>query len=164
VDTLRPTADTDYVAAATPGDLDLYAMGNLSFTPDTVHAVQLTMVARKDDAEARQVRTKLKSGTTTADGTTPGHGDQLPALWRPVRDRSGHRHGTWRGQRHAGRHRGGELMAENRVTTVLVEILSSGGQSQALTTIVVVEVLSSIAEAAPASSGGPRPVVIAIGT
>jgi hypothetical protein len=30
------------------------------------------MVARKDDAEGRQVRTKLKSGTTTADGTTRG--------------------------------------------------------------------------------------------
>jgi hypothetical protein len=43
-----------------------------SFTPDTVHAVQVTMVARKDDAEARQVRTRLKSGTTTADGTTQG--------------------------------------------------------------------------------------------
>ena len=53
-------------------------------------------------------------------------------------------------------------MAENRVTTVLAEVLSSGGQSQALTTIVVAEVLSSIAEAAPPSSGGTRPVVIAI--
>src|SRR5262245_27001658 len=47
-------------------------MGNLGFTPDTVHAVQVTMVARKDDAEARQLRTKLKSGTTTADGATQG--------------------------------------------------------------------------------------------
>jgi hypothetical protein len=98
VDTLRPTADTadadwtpsagadhyavvdentvngdtDYVSAATPGELDLYAMASLGFTPDTVHAVQVTMVARKDDAEARQVRTRLKSGTTTADGTTQG--------------------------------------------------------------------------------------------
>jgi len=98
VDTLRPTADTaeadwtpsagadhyavldettingdtDYVSAATPGNLDLYEMGNLGFTPDMVHAVQVTMIARKDDAEARQVRTKLKSGTTTADGTPQG--------------------------------------------------------------------------------------------
>jgi hypothetical protein len=55
-------------------------------------------------------------------------------------------------------------MAENRVTTVLAEVLSSGAQSQALTTTVVAEVLSSIAEAAPPSSGGTRPVVIAIGT
>jgi hypothetical protein len=62
-----------------------------------------------------------------------------------------------RGQRHAGRHRGGELMAENRVTTVLAEVLSSGGQSHVLTTAVVAEVLSSIAEAAPPSSGGTRP-------
>jgi hypothetical protein len=34
--------------------------------------ISFTMVARKDDAEARQLRTKLKSGTTTADGTTQG--------------------------------------------------------------------------------------------
>jgi hypothetical protein len=45
-------------------------------------------------------------------------------------------------------------MAENRVTFVLAEVLSSGAQSQALTTTVVAEVLSSIAEAAPPSSGG----------
>ena len=38
------------------------------------------------------------------------------------------------------------------------------GQSQVLTTTVVAEVLSSIAEAAPPPSGGTRPVVIAIGT
>jgi hypothetical protein len=72
VDETTINGDTDYVSAATPGDLDLYEMGNLGFTPDTVHAVQITMVARKDDAEARQVRTKLKSGTTTADGITQG--------------------------------------------------------------------------------------------
>jgi hypothetical protein len=51
----------------------------------------------------------------------------------------------------------------NRVTTVLAEVLTSGGQSQALTTTVVAGVLSSIAEAAPPLSGGTRPVVIAIG-
>jgi hypothetical protein len=72
VDETTINGDTDYVSAATAGDLDLYEMGNLGFTPDTVHAVQVTMVARKDDAEARQVRTKLRSGTTTADGTTQG--------------------------------------------------------------------------------------------
>jgi hypothetical protein len=37
-----------------------------------LRAVQVAMVARKDDAEARQVRTKLKSGTTAVDGTTQG--------------------------------------------------------------------------------------------
>jgi hypothetical protein len=30
------------------------------------------MVGRKDDAAARQLRTKLKSGMTTANGTTQG--------------------------------------------------------------------------------------------
>jgi hypothetical protein len=72
VDETTVNGDTDYVSAATPGDLDLYAMGSLGFTPDIVHAVQVTMVARKDDAEARQVRSELKSGTITAEGTTQG--------------------------------------------------------------------------------------------
>jgi hypothetical protein len=58
-------------------------MGNLGFT---LHAVQVTMVARKDDAEARQVRTKLKSGTTTADRTTR----PMASCTRPIRIRPWH--------------------------------------------------------------------------
>jgi hypothetical protein len=72
VDEAQVDGDTSYVAASNPGDLDLYEMGELGFTPATVHAVQVTMVARKDDAEVRQLRTKLKSGTTTADDTARG--------------------------------------------------------------------------------------------
>jgi hypothetical protein len=40
-------------------------------------------------------------------------------------------------------------MAENRVTSVLTEVLSSGGQSQARVSSVVAEVLVSIAESEP---------------
>ena len=47
-------------------------------------------------------------------------------------------------------------MAENRVTTVVTEVLSSGGQSQARTTTLVAEVLSSVAEATPPPSIYPH--------
>jgi hypothetical protein len=47
-------------------------------------------------------------------------------------------------------------MAESRVTSVLAEVLSTGGQSQALVSSVVAEVLVSIAETGsevPVSTG-----------
>jgi hypothetical protein len=70
VDEAQVNGDTDYVASATPGDLDIYALGDLGFTPDTIHSLQLTMCARKDDSETREVRLKLKSGATTEDGAS----------------------------------------------------------------------------------------------
>lgn len=70
VDEAQVNGDTDYVASATPGDLDIYTVTDLGFVPDTVHAVQLTMCARKDDAETRAVRLKLKSGAVVEDGAT----------------------------------------------------------------------------------------------
>ena len=54
--------------AVTVGDLDLYEVGDLPFTPDSIHAVQVSMCARKDDAATREVRSKVKSGATTASG------------------------------------------------------------------------------------------------
>ena len=62
--------DTDYIASGTVGDLDLYEVGDLPFTPDSIHAVQVTMCARKDDAATREVRSKVKSGAATASGAT----------------------------------------------------------------------------------------------
>jgi hypothetical protein len=47
-------------------------------------------------------------------------------------------------------------MAESRVTSVLAEVLSTGGQTQARVSSVVAEVLSSVAEAEggiPVSTG-----------
>jgi hypothetical protein len=70
VDEAQVDGDTTYVASDTPGDLDFYTMTDLGFAPDTVHAVQLTMSARKDDAETRAVRLKLKSGAVVEDGAT----------------------------------------------------------------------------------------------
>jgi hypothetical protein len=70
VDEAQVDGDTSYVASDTPGDLDFYTVTDLGFAPDTVHAVQLTMCARKDDVETREVRLKLKSGAVVEDGAT----------------------------------------------------------------------------------------------
>jgi hypothetical protein len=43
---------------------------DLPFTPETVHAVQISWRARKDDAATREVRSKIRSDAATADGAT----------------------------------------------------------------------------------------------
>jgi len=67
-----PFVTTDYVTSATIGDLDLYDFGNLPYTPVTIHAVQTSMFAAKDDAASRTVRARLKSGATSSNGTNLG--------------------------------------------------------------------------------------------
>ena len=74
VDEEQVDGDTSYVASSTPGELDFYTMGNLGVTPQTIHAVQLMMCARKDDAATREVRLKLRSGSTVANGATQAMG------------------------------------------------------------------------------------------
>jgi hypothetical protein len=70
VDQEQVDGDSSYIASSTPGDLDIYTLGNLGVTPETIHAVQLMMCARKDDAATREVRLKLKSGSTVENGAT----------------------------------------------------------------------------------------------
>lgn len=60
--------DTSYVAAATPGDLDLYELANLSGNPDAIDAVQTIVAARKDDSETRTIAPVLLSGSTQEEG------------------------------------------------------------------------------------------------
>jgi hypothetical protein len=43
---------------------------DLSFTPQTVWAVQISWRARKDDAATREVRSKIRSDAATANGAT----------------------------------------------------------------------------------------------
>ena len=62
--------DTDYVHSATVGNKDLFDMADLTTTPVAIDGVQTVLVARKDDAATREVRTNLKNGTTTTNGTT----------------------------------------------------------------------------------------------
>jgi hypothetical protein len=66
--------DTNYVAAGTVGNKDLYDVTDLSFSPSVVRAVQTLLFARKDDATTRSIRNNLKSGATTANGTTRAMG------------------------------------------------------------------------------------------
>jgi hypothetical protein len=70
VDDPTPNEDTDYVTVASAAQVDLYAMGDLPVSPAAIKAVMVGMIARKDDAGVNEVRTKLKSGATTADGAT----------------------------------------------------------------------------------------------
>ena len=63
-------ADTSYIASDTAGDLDMFDAQDLSFTPQTAHAVQISWRARKDDAATREVRARIRSDAATADSAT----------------------------------------------------------------------------------------------
>ena len=58
--------DTSWVASATPGDRDLYAMAPLGMTPLAIKGLQQTALARKDDAGDRALSLVLKSGAEIA--------------------------------------------------------------------------------------------------
>jgi hypothetical protein len=63
---IPPDDDTSYVASATAGDRDLYAMAPLGMTPLAIKGLQQTALARKDDAGDRALALVLKSGTEVA--------------------------------------------------------------------------------------------------
>ena len=58
--------DTSWVASATPGDRDLYAMAPLGMTPLAIKGLQQTALAPKDDAGDRALSLVLKSGAEIA--------------------------------------------------------------------------------------------------
>ncbi len=77
VDETACDGDTTYVSSATVSQKDNYAMGELVEPPIAVHAVQATIIARKDDATVRTVAGRVKSsaavaGTTHTMGTSYG--------------------------------------------------------------------------------------------
>lgn len=72
VDEAPFNSDTDYLTSSTVGDLDYYGLSNLTYDPVSIHAVQTSIIARKDDAASRSVRSKLKSGATVANGADLG--------------------------------------------------------------------------------------------
>ena len=61
---IPPDDDTSYVASATPGDRDLYAMAPLGMTPLAIKGLQQTALARKDDAGDRALSPVLATGAT----------------------------------------------------------------------------------------------------
>lgn len=82
VDDIPPTGDTDYVYGTTAGNKDRYAMGNLSYTPLSIIGVQTVVIARKDNVTQKTIRSNLKSGSTTVNGSTKG----LSNVYQPFVD------------------------------------------------------------------------------
>ena len=71
VDEATANDDTDYVAAATAGDRDLYTLNTAGLTSVQQPAgVEVVLRSRKDDATARTLAPTMKSGTTDADHAT----------------------------------------------------------------------------------------------
>lgn len=68
VDDTTANGDTDYVQGSTVGTVDTYGLGDLSSTPSSILAVQLTSFAMKTDAASRSIALQAKSGATTSDG------------------------------------------------------------------------------------------------
>jgi hypothetical protein len=59
-----------WVQSNTAGHVDRYGLQNLSGTPTAIDAVQLVYRSARSDAGARTIRSLLRSGTTTANGST----------------------------------------------------------------------------------------------
>lgn len=69
----QPFSTTDYVTGST-GDKDYYDFADLSFDPASIFAVQVTTLAKKDDATARTFRGNIKSSSSEGNGATRGLG------------------------------------------------------------------------------------------
>lgn len=70
VDENPPNDDTDYVSSGTPGHIDTYQHEAISPLAATIHAVAVNLRVRKDDGGAREVRAKMRHGSTDANGAT----------------------------------------------------------------------------------------------
>lgn len=70
VDEIPSNGDSDYISDSTVGNKDLFDLADLTDVPANIFAVQPIMVARKDDATLREIRTNMKDGSTTTNGTT----------------------------------------------------------------------------------------------
>jgi hypothetical protein len=68
VDDLTHDGDTTYVESSNVGDKDLYNMDALPAGLGDVRGVQVSTMARKDDANPRNLNNTIKSGTTESDG------------------------------------------------------------------------------------------------
>jgi hypothetical protein len=68
VDDPQANGDTDYVSTATPGTIDTYGFQDLTGSPATIDAVQVTAFAEKTDASTRAIGLQVISGATTSVG------------------------------------------------------------------------------------------------
>lgn len=60
---------TTYTQSSVVNDNDLYTMGNLPYTPDQIHAVNVLGLYARDASGARQARTLLRSGGANYEGS-----------------------------------------------------------------------------------------------
>lgn len=73
----------DYTGMFTPGNIDLYTIGNLGITTGQIANVEVAGYVQKSDSGAKSARLKLRTAATNYDGST----DTLTtAVWTPIRD------------------------------------------------------------------------------
>lgn len=69
IDEANANDDTDYNASSTPGQIDTFAIAPLHAGSGTILGIAVNTIDRIDDATARTVSHRLKSGSSTVDGT-----------------------------------------------------------------------------------------------
>lgn len=72
VDETQVNGDTDYVQASVVNTVDTYGFQDVTGSPATIDAVQVSAFAEKTDATARSIALQVKSGATTSDGSNFG--------------------------------------------------------------------------------------------
>lgn len=69
VDEITVDSDATYNSSNTVGQKDLFEFTDLVGNPTTIHAVQVSLAARKDDAGTRTIQHVIKHGATEWNGT-----------------------------------------------------------------------------------------------
>ena len=80
VDETAQNGDTDFVSTSTVGEIDLYALNNLSVTPAAIRGVMPVAIVRKDDAGSASACAVVRSGGTNYDQDTNGLGTTYAPL------------------------------------------------------------------------------------
>ncbi len=75
VDETDTDDDITYVESSGVGDIDLYTFDNFVDTPNTIHAIQINMVTKKDDAGSRTIRSIVRPVSTDIEGDTKSPSD-----------------------------------------------------------------------------------------
>ena len=77
-----PVNTVDYVSSNVPNEYDIYGLSDLSYVPLSIHGIQTTVVANKDNSGNRSVKPLVKTGATTVEG--PAH--ILSSTWQGFYD------------------------------------------------------------------------------
>jgi len=74
----------DYVSNGTPGDRDQYTMSDLTVDAAIIHAVAHNVIADKDDAGDRELKTYVKSGASEAVSAVRYLAAGTPLNWQQI--------------------------------------------------------------------------------